>query len=231
MNDDQRETTPLEDKLAWLESLSRTHKQNFELLPKKALITESDKKDFILSWFKVTNFYKKVSLAYRYGLVALDDNQRFEIRNSYARDYEDNRMAVLESIYWRDDSSCAYCWRDIPFTKGNIDHVIPRSAWSAEWLWLADDSSNLVAACQDCNREKSNFYRTFKAENRLSHVVFECRLPKRELYEGCWDRKASLGKPVCQKCDDYVYVCCRVHEETQLPACEVEVLKPWFGHD
>jgi hypothetical protein len=231
MNDDERETTPLEDKLEWLESLKRTHKQNFELLPKKALITESDKKDFILKWFQVTNFYKKVELAYRYGLVALDDNQRFEVRNSYSRDYEENRMVLLESIYWRDESSCAYCWRDIPFTKGNIDHVIPRSAWTKEWLWLADDSSNLVAACEDCNREKSNFYREFKAENRLCHVVFDCRLPKRERYECCKSRRMDSGNPMCQECETYVFVCCRVHEELYLPACEIEVLKPWFGHN
>jgi hypothetical protein len=233
MNDDERETTPLEDKLDWLDSLHLTPTQNFELLPKKQLVTKRDKQLFILSWFQVTNFYKKIALAYSYGLVALKDDNRFEVRNSFARNYEDNSPVLLQSIYWRDGSFCAYCARLISLKKGNIDHVIPRTAWTQEWLWLADDSSNLVAACEDCNKEKSNFYRSFKGENSLSHVTFECKSNVRitDHYECCMTRRMDLGEPMCQECNQYVYTCCRVHEETQIPACEVEILKPWFGHN
>jgi hypothetical protein len=233
MNDDKKETTPLEDKLEWLDSLSRTHKENFELLPKKPLVTRRDKQLFILNWFQVTNAGRKMELAYSYGLVALKDDNRFEVRNSFARDYEDNRPVLLQSIYWRDGSECAYCARSIGLKKGNIDHVIPRTAWTQEWLWLADDSSNLVAACEDCNKEKSNFYREFLGENRLSHVTFECKsnVRIRDPYECCVSRRKDSGNPMCQECDQYVYTCCRVHEEIQITPCEVEVLKPWFGHN
>lgn len=233
MNTDNPESTPLEDKLDWLDSLHLTPRQNFELLPKKQLVTKRDKQLFILSWFQVTNFYKKVSLAYSYGLVALKDDNRFEVRNSFARNYEDNSPVLLQSVYWRDASICAYCARLINLKKGNIDHVIPRTAWTQEWLWLADDSSNLVAACEDCNKEKSNFYRSFKAENSLRHVTFECKSNVRvtEDYECCMTRRMDLGDPMCQECNQYVYACCRVHEEMQIPACEVEILKPWFGHN
>jgi 5-methylcytosine-specific restriction endonuclease McrA len=223
--------TPFDYFEKWLESRSRTPKENFELLPKKSLATESDKQDFILSWFRVTNASRKIDLAYSYGLVALDENQRFEVRNSYSRSYEDNRMALLESIYWRDGANCAYCFRDIQINNGNIDHVIPRSAWTSEWLWLADDSSNLVAACKDCNKNKSNFYQTFRGENSLSHVTFECKSPSRELYECCIARREFLGNPMCQECPRDIFVCCRVHQELRLPACEITVLKRWFGHE
>ena len=231
--DNERETTPLEDKLAWIDSLSRSHKENFELLPKKPLITRQDKQLFILDWFQVTNNERKINLAYSYGLVALKDDNRFEVRNTYSRDYEDNRSALRQSIYWRDGSFCAYCAKSIQMDKGNVDHVIPRSAWTSEWLWLADDSSNLVAACEDCNKDKSNFYRSFQGDNRLSHVTFECKSNVRsnDPYDCCKTRRVDLGNPMCQRCNQYVHICCRVHEEAQIPACEVEILKPWFGHE
>lgn len=233
LTDNERETTFLQDKIDCLDFIFRTHKENFELLPKKPLITRRDQQLFILDWFQVTNARRKTDLAYSYGLVALKDDNRFEVRNTNSRDYEDNRSALLQSIYWRDGSNCAYCDRSIPLNRGNIDHVIPRSAWSPEWLWLADDSSNLVAACEDCNKDKSNFYRPFHAENRLHHVTFECKsnVRREDPYECCMTRRKDAGNPMCQRCNQYVYICCRVHEEAQIPACEVPILKPWFGHE
>lgn len=141
------------------------------------------------------------------------------------------RLQILESIYWRDGECCAYCFKDIQLGNGEIDHVIPRSAWSPEWLWLADDSSNLVAACKTCNQEKSNFYKSFVGENRLSHVSFDCKAPVLYDYECCKSRAIDKGEPMCQSCDYDIQIVCRVHQECTLPACEISVLKKWFGHN
>ena len=214
----------------WLDSIVRGAKYAHDQLPKSALETHSQDKEFILKWFKVTNWAKKLELAYSYGLVSLDDNQRFIVRNSMSRDYEDMRLQLLATIYWRDGSFCAYCSLGISMGQGEVDHVIPRSAWPKEWLWLADDSSNLVAACKSCNAKKSNFYKDFWGENRLHHITFECKAPRAE-YECCLERRRTLGNPVCQDCDDYIPTCCTVHEEVLMPVCEVTVLKPWFGHE
>jgi len=211
--------------------LQKTSKQRFELIPKKDLVSRLDQREFLHAWFKQTNWDRKVELAYSYGLVALDENQRYIVQNTYSRDYEDMRLQILESIYWRDGESCAYCFRDIRIGNGEIDHVIPRSAWSQEWLWLADDSSNLVAACKSCNQKKSNFYQSFRGENRLSHVSFDCQSPVRYDYECCKSRAMDEGRPVCQDCDYDIEIVCRVHQECRMPACEIKVLKKWFGHN
>jgi 5-methylcytosine-specific restriction endonuclease McrA len=216
------------DYFAWLQL---TPKQRFEQTPKRNLSTRADEQEFLLSWFKNSNYERKIEVAYSYGLIALDDNQRFIVRNSYARDYEDMRLQILESIYWRDGENCAYCFRDIRLGNGEIDHVIPRSAWPKEWLWLADDSSNLVAACKACNQSKSNFYERFKGENRMLHVAFECKSPILYDYECCKSRATDSGQSLCQHCDHNIEICCRVHQEIRMPACEIKILQKWFGHE
>lgn len=216
-----------EDYFAYIQ---RTPKQNSDLLPKRALVTKLDEKDFIYAWFKQTNFSRKLNLAFTYGLVSLDNNQRFIVQNSMSRNYEDMRLQILEAIYWRDGASCAYCFKDILLGNGEIDHLIPRSAWRKEWLWLADDSSNLVAACKPCNQNKSNFYKSFQGENRMSHVSFDCKSPVKYDYECCKSRATDQGQVLCQVCEYDIEVVCRVHQEVRLPACEIAVLKPWFNH-
>jgi len=215
----------------YFEWLKLTPKQRFEQTPNRNLITKADEQEFLLSWFKNSNYERKIELAYSFGLISLDDNQRFVVRNSYSRDYEDMRLQILESIYWRDGENCAYCFGDIRLGNGEIDHVIPRSAWPKEWLWLADDSSNLVAACKACNQKKSNFYGRFKGENRMLHVAFDCKSPVLYDYECCKSRAIDSGQPLCQDCDHNIEICCRVHQELRLPACEIKILQKWFGHE
>lgn len=58
-------------------------------------------------------------------------------------------------IHERDGGICRLCG-----TGGHIltvDHIIPRSAFDAEDLAIADRSDNLISACWDCNMQKSNF--------------------------------------------------------------------------
>lgn len=53
-------------------------------------------------------------------------------------------------ILRRDGHVCRYCGRSAPEVKLTVDHVIPAA------LGGADDPSNLVAACVDCNAGKSS---------------------------------------------------------------------------
>lgn len=61
------------------------------------------------------------------------------------------RAAVLE----RDHHTCAYCGRE----ADQVDHILAKANGGT------DDMSNLIAACQPCNRHKSD-----KAIVRMSWV-------------------------------------------------------------
>jgi hypothetical protein len=52
-------------------------------------------------------------------------------------------------ILRRDNHACRYCGGTAPDVALTVDHVIPSA------LGGADDPSNLVAACRDCNAGKS----------------------------------------------------------------------------
>lgn len=53
-------------------------------------------------------------------------------------------------ILRRDGHTCRYCGAKAPEATLTVDHVIPRT------LGGADDPTNLVAACTDCNAGKSS---------------------------------------------------------------------------
>jgi len=52
----------------------------------------------------------------------------------------------------RDKFTCQYCGRQPPEVKLHVDHIIPRTAKQC----LPYIAENLVTACMDCNRGKSN---------------------------------------------------------------------------
>lgn len=62
-------------------------------------------------------------------------------------------MAVTKRLRYevlrRDGHACRYCGRSAPEVRLTVDHVVPTA------LGGSDDSSNLVAACSDCNSGKS----------------------------------------------------------------------------
>jgi len=198
---------------------------------KKGYKLNTADRNFIRFWFSDTRRHLRLEALKKHGLIELDSDNRFIVKNSFERDYEDMRLQILEAVYWRDGECCAYCNKDIRLGDGQIDHWIPRSAWPKEWLWLADDSSNLVASCKACNQAKSNYLVPVWGENRLNHISFDCKSPIREDYECCKSRAQAEGRSLCQDCDYDIQVVCRVHEECTLPACEVTVLKRWFGHE
>lgn len=53
-------------------------------------------------------------------------------------------------ILRRDGHACRYCGRTAPDVKLTVDHVVPVA------LGGADDPTNLIAACIDCNAGKSS---------------------------------------------------------------------------
>lgn len=72
------------------------------------------------------------------------------------------RFQILE----RDSFTCRFCGKRAPETELEVDHVVPRSKGGS------DDTSNLVAACRDCNRGKGD--RTVD----LSHTDWNALLGK-----------------------------------------------------
>lgn len=63
-------------------------------------------------------------------------------------------MAISKRLRYeilrRDNHACRYCGQSAPEVKLHVDHVVPKS------LGGADEPSNLVTACQDCNAGKSS---------------------------------------------------------------------------
>lgn len=57
------------------------------------------------------------------------------------------RWLVLE----RDGFTCRYCGRSAPNVELEVDHVHPVAAGGS------DDPDNLVTACYDCNRGKTDY--------------------------------------------------------------------------
>lgn len=91
---------------------------------------------------------------------------RWPVRNrEERREISDHKRAL---IYARDDMTCHVCG------EGNahvLDHIIPRSAFRAEDLHIADRSDNLACSHWGCNEKKSNYRRPTR--KRLG-VVQQC---------------------------------------------------------
>lgn len=66
----------------------------------------------------------------------------------YARCWRGTIRLTRRNLMLRDDFQCQYCGRFLASRELDIDHVLPRSrAGAASW-------TNLVTACQSCNRRK-----------------------------------------------------------------------------
>lgn len=78
--------------------------------------------------------------------------QRWPVRNRERRTPISSLIRAL--IYGRDGEFCRRCGKSGMMT---IDHIIPRSAFYADQLHIADRSDNLQNVCWDCNEKKSNF--------------------------------------------------------------------------
>lgn len=80
------------------------------------------------------------------------DEKRMPVNNRVPRVLMSKQKYAL--ILARDGIGCRYCY------EGNegieIDHIVPRSAFEADRIDVADRSDNLTVACVPCNQAKSN---------------------------------------------------------------------------
>lgn len=97
-------------------------------------------------------------------------------------------------IWERDGGQCWMCWRIVKkgSSEGQLDHIIPWSAFPLEDLWLASRSDNLRVACADCNQARSN--RRTAWTPRTLGIVERCH--------GCMDTPIEGGSipAYCAKC-------------------------------
>lgn len=59
-------------------------------------------------------------------------------------------LSLRFEILQRDGFRCQFCGKQVPETELEVDHIHPRSQGGK------DSKDNLVAACRDCNRGKSD---------------------------------------------------------------------------
>lgn len=106
--------------------------------------------------------------------------ERYPVKNREPREPIGARLWHL--IHERDGGECWMCHRKVEKGAGEVDHLIPRSAFND--VREADKSWNLRLACVDCNQAKSNF--TVPILPRTFGVTLKC-----------WDchERRDLGRP------------------------------------
>lgn len=77
---------------------------------------------------------------------------------------------LLGMVYEADEGRCFYCGIKVePFGNWEPDHLLPKSRGGR------DEFSNLVVACQPCNRSKGNRtleeYREYLADRVYKHIA------------------------------------------------------------
>jgi hypothetical protein len=71
--------------------------------------------------------------------------------NVYKRDINFSRR----NLFIRDDHTCQYCGKTMPFSQLTYDHVIPKSRYKPN-VKKATNWNNVVTACIRCNNTKGN---------------------------------------------------------------------------
>ena len=139
-----------------------------------------------------------------------EPQRRWPVRNREERTPIGSQKRAI--IHERDGKACRSCGNANCLLT--VDHIIPRSAFEIEDLHIADRSDNLVSACWDCNRAKSNYERPQR--KRMGVVV------------RCWyclnpghgpDEEAFLPYPV-----DVMVYCGACGGDSHVPAVEGWVL-------
>ena len=78
---------------------------------------------------------------------------RWPVRNREERTPINSQKRAI--IHERDGGICRYC--GTTDERLVLDHIIPRSAFPANQLHIADRSDNLHSACWGCNERRSNY--------------------------------------------------------------------------
>lgn len=93
--------------------------------------------------------------------------ERWPVRNREERTPISSQKRAI--IHERDGRICRLC--GVSSGMLTVDHIIPRSAFLAEELHVADRSDNLISACWPCNEAKSNYERD---QRKRMGVVLAC---------------------------------------------------------
>lgn len=185
---------------------------------------------FIRLWFSTKNISQRLELCKDSGIVQtkLDNQQkiRFVTQKHSVRAPLTRAKELRFWTYWRDDAQCAYCNQKLDKSIGQIDHVIPVTAWPAEFMFLAEDISNLVASCRTCNQKKLNFLDL--PDKEMMHVEIDTCLPKRSSFlEKC----INENEQDCVICEmPSIEVLCNTHGLVKMQICSLTALKNYLGH-
>jgi len=122
--------------------------------------------------------------AIAYVLADLIDSQetpfqRWPVRNREERTPIGSQKRAI--IHERDGNICKYCGIDSVLLT--VDHIIPRSAFPADQLEIADRSDNLISACWPCNEGKSNYERDQRKRLGVVAACWYCQDHSRDEYD------------------------------------------------
>lgn len=101
----------------------------------------------------------------------LTANQRQPVRNHEERV---ELGPLLRAGLWRRDGG--HCWicEERVYGVQVADHIVPRSSFTPETVWLADRSDNLALAHWYCNENRSNRSYIRPAPLGITTECFEC---------------------------------------------------------
>lgn len=133
--------------------------------------------------------------------------ERWPVRNREPRTPISSQKRAI--IHARDGGVCRLCYRPSRLT---VDHIIPRSAFPADKLQIADRSDNLISACWPCNEAKSNYERSQRKRMGVVVACWYCLTPPLEEWE-------DLPYPV-----DVLVYCGRCGGDSHVPAVQGWVL-------
>ena len=186
---------------------------------------------FIKEWFSTDSPAQRLNICLEWNIVEIkSDNQeklRFVTNRHFVRAPITKAKELRFWTYWRDNAQCVYCDKKLDKTSGQIDHVIPISAWPAEFIFLAEDSSNLAASCKKCNRDKLNFLQILKKP--LLHIEVDTCLPQQNSFlEPC----PNSQRDDCKVCAlPSIQVFCNVHGLVHMQLCSLTAMKKYLGHN
>jgi len=182
-------------------------------------------------WFETNNHVMRLRYLQDHGIIKIqvqtNDRTRFITQKHDVRTPITKAKELRFWTYWRDNAQCIYCSQGLDKTTGQIDHIIPISAWPAEFMFLAEDISNLAASCRTCNLKKLNYLQL--PDKELLHVEIDTCLPTRsKITDTCSEQ--STGN--CEICNSpNIKILCNVHGLINKHLCKLTALKNYLGHN
>lgn len=151
----------------------------------------------ILSYFHESRAHKGRDFFHPSHVLNTPPAGRWPVRNRQERDPIEPIKRAL--IHARDGHTCKHCGLTAR-TGFVLDHIIPRSTFSAAQLAIADRSDNLVTSCWDCNEDKSNYEDHLNKRPGVTPACWDCLNPWAEDDLGPIDRDEIPARPYAAYC-------------------------------